>query len=81
MKKDIDLKSRLVEMYDVNTGMYEDEIASYLDKNMRVRFYSASFCNNKYVFIGTPADNVGNSITVISYRRKNAGENVSVIVE
>ena len=38
MKKDIDLKERIVHMYDVDTGIYENEIIKYLDKQMKVRF-------------------------------------------
>ena len=78
MQKNIDMKNRIVDMYNVDTGMYEDEIVSYLDRQMRVRFHSAYFNNSKYVFIRKPSDQSSNAITVSSYRRKSTGENISV---
>jgi hypothetical protein len=78
MKKDIDIKGRLVEYWNIDTGMYEDEIVKYLDKKMKVRFHSASFNNSKYTFISNPAEQVSNSITVSGYRHKS-GSNAVVI--
>lgn len=80
MRKNIDMKSRVVDMYDVDTGAHETEIVGYLDRKMKVRFHSAHFNNHKYVFIGKPADGANNSITVSSYRRKQPGENVSIMI-
>jgi len=80
MNKTIDLKNRVVDMYDVDTGTCEDEIASYLDRKMKVRFHSAHFNNNKYVFVGKPTDKTQNSLTVSSYRKKAQGENYSVVI-
>lgn len=81
MNKKIDMKNRIVDLYDIDTGQYEDEIISYLDRKMKVRFYSAHFNNDKYVFVGKPADKAQNSITVSSYRRKIGNENYSVVIE
>ena len=72
MQKTVDIKNRVVDLYDVDTGEYEDEIVKYLDKNMKVRFHSASFNNSKYVFTGSPKDGASNSITVSGYRKKTA---------
>jgi hypothetical protein len=81
MRKNVDLKNRVVDMYDVDTGKHEAEIVSYLDRKMKVRFHSASFNNKLYVFLGDPTDNVGHSMTVNRYRKKNPGENVSIRIE
>ena len=78
MNKNIDLKNRVVDMYDVDTGQCEDEIVSYLDRKMKVRFHSAEFHNSKYVFTGNSRDRSNNAITVSSYRKKKPGENVSI---
>ena len=78
MQKKIDVKNRIVEMWDVDTGQYESEIVSYLDRQMRVCFHSVRFNNSRYVFIRTPNDQSYKSITVSSYRKKMAGENISV---
>ena len=32
MKRDIKVKERLVEYWDIDTGIYENEIVKYLDK-------------------------------------------------
>lgn len=79
MKKDIDLKDRVVNLYDVDTGIYETEIIKYLDKKMRVRFHSAAFNNSKYTFIGRASDQSSNSITVSGYKNKDT--NKSIIIE
>lgn len=81
MQKNIDLKGRIVHFYDVNTGLYEDEIISYLKRNMKVRFHEAFFNNTKYVFTGSPADAVSNSITVTGYRKKQPGDTTSVEIK
>jgi hypothetical protein len=78
MRKNIDMKNRVVDMYDINTGAHEDEIISYLDRKMKVRFHSATFNNSKYVFTGNPHDTAANSITVSGYRKKLSGEKISV---
>lgn len=78
MNKQIDLKNRTVDMWDVDTGQCESEIISYLDRQMRVRLHSAFFNNSKYVFIRTAQDQSQNSITVSKYRKKLPGENISV---
>jgi len=79
MQKTIDIKNRVVDIFDVDTGLYEDEIVSYLKKQMKVRFHSAMFNNKKYVFVGDPADKAGRgTITVSGYRKKKPGENYSV---
>ena len=70
MQKTIDIKNRVVDLYDVDTGEHEDEIVKYLDKNMKVRFHSAFFNNSKYVFTGSPKDKTSNAITVTGYRKK-----------
>ena len=79
MKKDIDIKNRLIEYWDIDTGIYEDEIIKYLDKKMRVRFHSASFNNSKYTFISNPSEQSSNSITVSGYKYKDS--NNAVIIE
>ncbi len=78
MQKSIDIKNRVVDMHNVNTGTHENEIVSYLDRGMKVRFHSAHFNNHQYVFIRGPSDQSSNSITVSSYRKKQPGENISV---
>ena len=78
MQKHIDLKNRIVDMYDVNTGDCEAEIIGYLDRKMKVRFHSATFNNPNYVFTGNPNDKAANAITVSGYRRKQPGERTSI---
>ncbi len=78
MQKKINIKGRLVEYWDVRTNDVENDIVSYLDRSMKVRFHSAHFNNHKYVFIRGPSDQSSNSITVSSYRKKQPGENISV---
>jgi hypothetical protein len=78
MNKNIDLKNRVVDMYDVDTGQYESEIIGYLDRKMKVRFHSATFNNAKYVFTGNPHDKANNAITVSGYRKKIPGEKISI---
>ncbi len=78
MKKHIDMKNRVVEFTDCDTGSIEQEIVSYLDRKMFVCFYSATFSNSIYVFTGNPKDKIKNAITVSGYRKKNPGENISI---
>lgn len=78
MQKKIDTKNRVVEMWNVDTGKYEDDIVSYLDRQMRVVFHDAYFNNSRYVFIRKPSDQSSFSITVSAYRKKQPGENISV---
>ena len=78
MQKKIDIKNRVVDYWDVNTGDSEQEIISYLKRNMKVRLHSAYFNNKHYVFIRGKGDQSSNSITVSSYRKKQPGENISV---
>jgi len=78
MNKKLDLKNGIVNYYDVDTSLVEDEIVSYINRNMKVRFHGAIFNNHNYVFTGTAADRFPNSITVSGYRKKKAGENVSI---
>jgi hypothetical protein len=78
MNKKLDLKNKIVNFYDVDTNLVEDEIVSYLDRHMKVRFFGAHFNNNKYVFLGSPKDKHPNSITISNYRIKKPNENVSV---
>ena len=81
MKKDIDIKERIVNMHDVDTGIYESEVIKYLDKKMKVRFHSVSFNNSRYTFLGTPAEQVSRTITVSSYRKRETNEKSAVIIE
>jgi len=78
MDKKIDLKNRIVDIFNVDTGLHEDEIVSYLKRSMRVAFHGARFSNRKYVFIGDPKSHISNTITVTGYRKKRPGENISV---
>ena len=78
MQKKIDMKNRMVDMWDVDTGKHESEIVSYLDRQMRVCFHDAYFNNSRYVFIRKASDQSQNSITVSAYRKKQPGENISV---
>lgn len=78
MTKKIDIKNRIVDYWDVDTGQQENEIVSYLDRQMKVRLHSAYFNNKLYVFIRGPKDQSSNSIMVSSYRKKQPGENISV---
>jgi hypothetical protein len=70
MKKNIDLQNRIVELWEVETSKCEDEIVSYLDRKMKVRFHDAVFNHINYVFIGKPHDAFQNTITVSGYRKK-----------
>ena len=81
MKKDIDIKERIVHFHDVDTGLYENEIIKYLDKQMKIRFHSAFFNNCKYTFTSKPSDQVSNSITVSGYRKRSAGDSSAVVIE
>lgn len=78
MTKHIDIKNRVVDMFDVDTKDCEAEIIGYLDRKMTVRFHSATFNNPNYVFTGNPKDKAANAITVSGYRTKAPGENVSI---
>lgn len=78
MNKQIDIKNGKVDIYDVDTGLHEEEIVSYLKRNMKVVFHGAKFSNRKYVFTGNPDSHINNSITITGYRKKNPGERVSV---
>lgn len=81
MKKDIDIKERVVNFHDVDTGIYEEEIVKYLDKQMKVRFHSAFFNNSKYIFTSKPSEQVSNSITVSGYRKRTVNDNSAVVIE
>lgn len=81
MKKDIDIKTRIVHMHDIDTGVHESEVVKYLDKQMKVRFHSAAFNNSKYTFVGSPADQASNSITVSSYRSRTLEDKSAVVIE
>jgi len=78
MIKKINMKQRVVEYWNVDTGLEEQSIIGYLDRQMKVRLHSAYFNNNYYVFIRGKNDQSANSITISSYRKKQPGENVSV---
>lgn len=78
MNKKIDLKSRIVEIFNVDTGLHEDEIISYLQRQMKVVFHAANFSNRKYVFTGDPNEHINNAITVTGFRKKKPGERISV---
>jgi len=78
MKKNVNLKDRVVDMWEVDTGLHESEIVSYLDRKMKVRFHSARFSNSTYVFTGNPKDGPSDCITVSGYRKKQPGEKVSI---
>ena len=78
MQKHIDMKNRVVDMYDVDTKDCEAEIIGYLDRKMKVRFHSATFNNPHYVFTGNPVEAAPNSITVSGYRKKGLNEHTSI---
>jgi len=86
MLKTIDIKNRIVELTDVNTGdndpqtgeCYEDMIIGWIDKKMKVCFHSVILNNSKYVFTGNPKDRINNAITISGYRQKKPGEKVSI---
>lgn len=84
MRKNIDLKNRVVDLYEVeDSSLYEQEIVGFLDRKMKVRIHGALFNNNKYVFTGSPGDGMsgGSTITVSGYRKKGPGEeNISVAI-
>lgn len=80
MKKDIDIKNRVVDMYEVDTGRDQDEIVKYMNKQMKVRFHSVYFSPNcKYQFVGKKEDQASNSITVSSYTFKS--ENNALVID
>jgi hypothetical protein len=78
MTKHIDIKNRVVDMFDVDTKDCEAEIIGYLDRKMKVRFHSATFNNPHYVFTGNPKDRDSNAITVSGYRKKGPNECTSI---
>ena len=86
MNKTIDIKERIVELSDLDTGdldpatgeTYEDLIVKWLNKKMKVRFMDIILHNSKYVFQGNPKDKMPNSIVVSSYRIKQPNEKVSI---
>jgi len=78
MTKNINIKDRIVDFYDVVMEDVEDEMASYIDRKMRVRIHSAVVGSNKYVFTGNPSDHSPNSITISGYRVKKSGEKISI---
>ena len=80
MQRNVDIKNRVVDYHDVNTGDYEEEIINYLNKRMKVRFHSAHFTNKNYVFTGKPEHHSSNSITVSGYRRREPGETNTVVI-
>lgn len=79
MYKDISIKDRVVNMYDVDTGADQEEIVKFLDKQMKVRFHSVSFSSKcKYMFLGKQAEQAPNSITVSQYQTKNGDQAVLI---
>lgn len=79
MDKQIDLKNRIVEVFDVDTGLYEEELVSYLKRNMKIVFHKARFSNRKYVFTGSPRNHINNTLVITGYRKKKSEEeNISV---
>ncbi len=79
MYKDISIKDRVVNMYDVDTGTDQDEIIKFLDKQMKVRFHSVVFSPKcKYMFLGKQADQATNSLTVSKYQIKNGSQAVLI---
>ncbi len=80
MNKKLDLKNRTIHYYDVDTQLIEDEAIGFLDRNMKIKFYSAHFNNRKWVFLGDPNDRTPGALTVNGYRKKQAGENISVSI-
>ena len=78
MRKDIDIKERIVHMHDIDTGVYESEIIKYLDKKMKVRIHSAFFNNKNYTFIGKASEQVSNSFTIDEYRKKSPDDRSAV---
>lgn len=80
MRKTVDIKTRVVDMYDVDTGTHEGEVVKYLDKNMLVRFHSASFNNKNYTFLGKPAEQAPYSLTVSEYKKREDSDSSAVII-
>jgi len=78
MRKQIDMKSRIVHMYDADLGRDQDEIIGYLDRKMKVRFHSVNTGSPSVVFVGKPTDGANNSLTVSGYRRKTSSDKYSI---
>ena len=78
MHKDIDIKNRVVNFYDVDTGDHEDEIIGYLNKQMKIRFHSATFNNKSYTLTGRVSDQQSNSITISGYKAKESNHSVQI---
>lgn len=78
LNKKINFKDRTVDIFQVRTDLYEDEIVGFLKRHMKVVFHEAIFSNKKYVFTGSPDDYVMNKITVTGFRKKLPNENISV---
>ena len=81
MKKNIDIRNRIVDMYDVDIAMDAKEIIKYLDKNMKIRFFSVRASYSKYVFTGRPEDAAGGSITINGYRLRTPDDQFGVVIE
>ena len=81
MHKSVDIKNRIVNYYNIDTGSYEEEIINYLNKQMKVRFHHASFWHFNYVFLGKPEDQESNSITVSSYRKREVDDQWGTILQ
>lgn len=80
MQKNINIKERIVDMYDVDTGADESEIVKYLDKQMKVRFHDVCFNNSQYVFTGSPDEQAPNSITVSGYTKRDPSSKEAVVI-
>jgi len=80
MNKTINIKDRVVDMSEVDTGKDEAEIIKYLDKKMKVRFHDVIFNNSNYVFTGTPDEQVPNSITVSGYEKRDPSSKSAVLI-
>lgn len=74
----VDLKNRVVDFFNVDTGQVEKDIVKYLDKQMKVRLHSAVFQNKKYVFTGNSKDYSTNSITISGYRKRTLEDKFAI---
>ena len=81
MRKNIDIKERIVHMHDIDTGIHESEIIKYLDKKMRVRIHSAFFNNKNYTFIGKASEQVSSTFTISGYRKKSNNDKSAVEIK
>lgn len=81
MHKKIDIKNRIVHYYDIDTGKFEEEIINYLNKKMKIKLHSPYLGHIKYILFGKPEEQTSNSITISSYKIRQADDKYGTLVK